>query len=142
MQKIISVLIFTLCLSYLSHAQDWKKIEALKVGYITQELDMSAEKAQSFWPIYTKYERTKWRLNQREKIDFDNIPKLSEAKAEEMLKELLTVEKEEYLIKKELFTELKKILSAQEIIKLHQLEEDFNKKLLKEYRKRKEDNNK
>lgn len=115
-----------------------EKIKALKVAYITKELNMSTEMAEKFWPVYNSYECQRRDLHRREHFDLDNAATVSEAKAEEMLKEYLDVEKEEYAIKKQLFTELKKFFSASEIIKLHKLEEDFNKKLLKEYRSRKE----
>ena len=121
-----------------SRQQHLDKIKALKVAYITQELDMNTNLAEKFWPIYNRYECLKMDLHRREHIELDNIDPISEAKAEEMLKEYLNVEREEYEIKKELFSDLKKILSAKEIIKLHKLEADFNKRLLKEYRERRE----
>ncbi|MCM4160622.1 hypothetical protein FHG64_18525 [Antarcticibacterium flavum] len=122
-----------------SHRQ---KIKALKVAYITEELNMNTRLAQKFWPIYNKYEEQKRELWRREHIDLDEAEKFTEAQAQEMLKEYLAVEKEEYIIKKQLFADLGKILTAREIIKLHKLEADFNKKLLKEYRTRKENNKK
>lgn len=143
MKKIVVLLI--LCFSAVSlQAQSSKdkeghreQIKALKVAYITQELNMDTQLAQQFWPIYNRYEDRKMQLHKREHVELPAMESVSEAKAEEMLKEYLTIEREEYVIKKELFAELKKILSAKEIIKLHQLESDFNKKLLKEYRQRK-----
>ncbi len=143
MKKIILLLMFfTSIFSLQAQDRDDRKehrerIKALKVAYITQELSMDPQLAQKFWPIYNNYESKKLELHRREHINLDNTGSISEAKAEEMLKEYLDVEKEEYLIKKELFQDLKKILTAREIIKLHKLESDFNKKLIKEYRERK-----
>ena len=117
-----------------------EKIKALKVAFITEQLNMNTQLAQKFWPIYNRYEDQKRALHKREHIDLEQTGSISEAEAEEMLKEYLAVEREEFLIKKELFSDLKKILTAKEIIKLHKLEADFNKKLLKEYRTRKAGN--
>lgn len=119
-----------------------EKIKALKVAYITEELNMNTKLAQKFWPIYNRYEAQKRELHKREHIDLEGADAISEAKAEEMLKEYLDVEKEEYVIKKQLFNDLKRILTAREIIKLHKLEADFNKRLIKEYRTRREANKK
>lgn len=142
MKKILIVFILLLSAGASLQAQGKKdhreKIKALKVAYITQELNMSSEVAQKFWPVYNSYECMRRDLHRREHIDLDNVQAISESKAETMLKEYLNVEKEEYVIKKQLFADLKKILSSKDIIKLHKLEEDFNKKLLKEYRSRKE----
>ncbi|MFN4764215.1 hypothetical protein ACKGJN_13885 [Gillisia sp. Q332] len=122
-----------------SKADHRERIKTMKIAYFTQELNMNAQTAQKFWPIYNAYECQKMDLHRREDVDMDldNIDNISEAQAEEMLKEYLTVEKEEYEIKKELFSDLKKFFSAKEIIKLHKIESDFNKKLIREYRARK-----
>ena len=34
-----------------------EKIEALKMGYISKELDLSPEEAQKFWPVYNQYQK-------------------------------------------------------------------------------------
>ncbi len=113
-----------------------EKIKALKVAFITQELNMSSQTAQQFWPVYNKYEQDKRSLHKREHVDWDNIGTISDTKSEEMLKEYLAIEREEYIIKRQLFADLKKILSAKEIVLLHKLEADFNKKMIQEYRNR------
>lgn len=144
MKKIILLLSF-LFVALSANAQKNSKeehrerIKTMKIAYFTQELNMNPQTAQKFWPIYNAYECQKMDLHRREDVDMDldNIDNISEAQAEEMLKEYLTVEKEEYEIKKELFTDLKKFFSAKEIIKLHKIESDFNKKLIREYRARK-----
>ncbi|RKS53319.1 hypothetical protein BC962_1569 [Gillisia mitskevichiae] len=117
--------------------QHRERIKAMKVAFITQEMSMTPELAQKFWPIYNKYECQKMDLHRREHEELNDIESLSEKEAEKMLMEYQEIENEEYQIKKSLFTDLKKIISSKEIIKLHKLESDFNKKLLKEYRERK-----
>lgn len=120
--------------------QHRERIKALKTAYITQELNLSKDVAQKFWPIYNKYETKKRELHRREHVDIDlSSPEcIDEAKANNMLKEYLDVEREEYVIKKQLFNDLKAIISAQDIIKLHKLEDEFHKKLIKEYRAKKD----
>lgn len=140
MKHIITLLILVIFAFSSLQAQDKseyrEKIKALKVAYITQELNMNSEVAQKFWPVYNEYEVKKRELHKRENIDWSTIGAISEARAEEMLKEYLVIEKEEYSIKKQLFTDLKKFLTAREIIKLHELEAEFHQKLIKEYRDR------
>lgn len=117
--------------------QHRERIKAMKVAYITQELNMDANLAQRFWPVYNQYECVKTELHKKEHLDIENIENITEAEAEKMLTGYLNIDKDEYIIKKELFDDLKKIMSAKDIIKLHKLESDFNKKLIKEYRARK-----
>jgi hypothetical protein len=35
--------------------KDGSKIEALKIAYLTQRLNLTTEEAQKFWPVYNKY---------------------------------------------------------------------------------------
>lgn len=109
-------------------------IKALKVAFFTQELDLNEKSAEKFWPIYNRYEKDRRDLHKREHIDFENIECINEKQAEELLDEFLQVESEEYKIKKQLFRDLKQIMSAKDIIRLHKLEDEFHKKLIKEYR--------
>ena len=96
--------------------------------------------AKNFWIIYNANEEKKKDLHRRENLDIDiSSPEcITEDQANGMLQEYLDVEREEYIIKKELFRELRKIISAQDIIKLHKLEDEFHKKLIKEYRAKKD----
>ena len=136
------LIVITIFLSALTSLQAQDKndhreqIKAMKVAFITQELNMSSQTAQKFWPVYNKYEVDKRALHKRENVDWDNIGTISDSKAEEMLKEYLAVEREEYVIKRQLFSDLKKILTAKEIVLLHKLEAEFNKKMIQEYRNR------
>ncbi len=117
--------------------QHRERIKAMKVAYITQEMSMNPDLAQKFWPIYNKYECQKMDLHRREHEELKDIESLSEKEADMKLMEYQEIENEEYQIKKELFSDLRKIITSKEIIKLYKLESDFNKKLLKEYRERK-----
>src|ERR1700751_2005111 len=36
-------------------AQNGNRLEALKIAYITNKLNLSPEEAQKFWPIYNQY---------------------------------------------------------------------------------------
>lgn len=142
MKRIILLFSFFL-IAFSANAQNREehreRIKAMKIAYFTQEMNMSPSVAQQFWPVYNRYECLRRELHIREDVDMDldNIEGISEETAEEMLKEYVAVEKEEYEVKKEMFSELKKIFSAKDVIKIQKLESDFNRKLIKEYRARK-----
>ncbi|MGM0934108.1 MAG: hypothetical protein ACQEWD_11755 [Bacteroidota bacterium] len=145
MKKIIVLfLMFPVFMQLQAQSEDREahreRIKALKTAYITQELNLSTKVAEKFWPIYNNYEAKRKELHRREHVDMDlSSPEcISEDQANGMLQEYLDVEREEYVIKKELFRELKKIISAQDILKLHKLEDEFHKKLIKEYRTKKD----
>lgn len=141
--KNIFFIIFTCSALWSMQAQDRdkdrhrEKIKELKTAFITQELSLSKEGAQEFWPIYNEYEAKQHDLRKREHRDLPNLECITEDDANKMLEEYVEIEHKDYLLKKQLFKDLRSIMSAQEIIKLHKLEDEFHKKLIKEYRARK-----
>ena len=51
------VLLFTILFlaGFFVQAQNGNRLEALKIAYITNKLNLSPEEAQKFWPIYNNY---------------------------------------------------------------------------------------
>lgn len=146
MKKFLLILIMFSCYGQINAQHDKERIEALKTAFITQEMEMSNKIAQKFWPVYNEYETRKWELHGEEDNKLKDTECVNEQEAEKMLAEYLDIERREYVIKKQFFEDLKEIFSAKEIIKLHRLEDEFHKKLIREYRERKhrerENNNK
>ncbi|HET8855574.1 MAG TPA: hypothetical protein VFM60_06595 [Salinimicrobium sp.] len=113
-----------------------EKIEALKTAYITEGLDLSPEEAQIFWPIYNEYTEKRRDLYRKEYADIEKLECISEDEANSMLEEYVSLERKDYLLKKNFYQDLRKLFSAKEIIKLKKVEDDFNRKMIKEYRER------
>lgn len=144
MKKIIITLFLVLGVLSNSKAQQnhREKIQAYKTAYITQELDLSPQEAEKFWPIYNAYEKKMFNAKvlkvreERNKIaEKGGLESLTDKEAKEVLSHLIQYEKEVIKIKEALFKELDGILSPVKLLKLHKAEWDFNKKLLSEYRK-------
>jgi hypothetical protein len=62
MKRIIIIILFSLTGFSSIKAQDFdkekriEKIQALKVAFITQKLNLNTDEAQRFWPVYNRYE--------------------------------------------------------------------------------------
>ncbi len=115
-----------------------KKIKALKTAHITEGLNLTPKEAQQFWPIYNEFEEKRRDLYRRERADVENLECLSEKEANSKLEEYVSLEKEDFLLKKEYYDDLRQIFSAKRIMQLKQLEEEFHRKLMREFRARRE----
>lgn len=113
-----------------------EKIKALKTAYITEGLNLTPQEAQKFWPVYNDFEKKRRALYRREHADIQSIECYTEEKAKNKLQEYVDIEREDYLIKKKFYEDLRKILPATRILQLKKVEDEFNRKLLKEYRAR------
>lgn len=117
-----------------------EQIRALKVGFITNELSLTTEEAAKFWPIYNSFEDKQFELRHQKmkafksKMTDDALAKMSEKEASALLAQMENNEDELYQLRKKFIANLQGVLSPIKIIKLKKAEDDFNRKLLQQYR--------
>jgi Spy/CpxP family protein refolding chaperone len=140
--KLLLILIFLLSIHSFAQSQmeDKKEqIRALKVGYITNELALTTDEATKFWPIYNAYDDKQFEIRHqkmkafKQRMDAD-LDKMSEKEASALLAQMENTEDDLYQIRKKFISKLKGILPSVKIIKLKKAEDDFNRKLLQQYR--------
>lgn len=132
MRKFVYIIAFALgCLG--SVAQDGgkrEKIEALRVAFITKELNLGAEEAQKFWPLYNEYQ-DKLKAARRElkahRAEFAN-----DKEAQEFLDAELLYRQRELSLYKQYYDKFKQVLSVKKVAQLRHAEEEFKKELLKQ----------
>ncbi len=112
------------------------RLEQRKIAYITTELDMTADQAQRFWPIYNKYtaELSASRGDKPGKKKEDT--ELSDSEAEALISTMLDNEEKKIQLKKEYVGQLKNVLNNHQILKLMNTEKKFRKEILDRYKKR------
>lgn len=94
-------------------------IEAIKVAYITKQLNLSAEEAQKFWPVHNEY-----------------MAELKKARQENKSAEL-AFEEQALSIRKKYNSDFKKILNAEERVNtVFKLDRNFNDMMRQEMMKR------
>ena len=145
MKKLLFIAFFLIC-SFTVMAQNRdeqrEKIRSLKTAYITEGLKLSPKEAQQFWPVYNQFEEKRRELYMKEREDIKNLECMTEEQANQKLQEYVELEREDFLLKKQYFEDLKKFFSAKKIMELKKIEEDFNRKLMREYRQRRQNSTK
>jgi Spy/CpxP family protein refolding chaperone len=143
-KKILPIILFLVSFSF--YAQNDKtdekreKIKAYKVSFLTTELELTSTEAEKFWPIYNAYDDKQFELKHQkmktylQRLDDDKINSISEKEATALLSQMESTDKDLYLLRVKYNSDLKKVLSAKKILKLKKSEDDFNRKLLKQYR--------
>jgi len=136
-----------LFLTNIIFAQDRKpaqeRVESMKIGFITDRLDLSPEEAKTFWPVYNNYsdELAKLRKGRRENIfnARENFDEMSDADIEKTVDNEIIFRQNELEIMKKYHPQFKKILPIRKVAKLYKAEEDFKRKLLEMLQERRED---
>lgn len=117
-----------------------EKIKALKVAFFTTELDLTTNEAEKFWPIYNTFDDKQFELRHQKMRAFmkrmsdGSLDRITEKEANSFLIQMEDTEEELFLLRKRFTQNLRKILPYVKIIKLRKAEEDFNRKLLHQYR--------
>ncbi|MFN7045484.1 MAG: sensor of ECF-type sigma factor [Flavobacterium sp.] len=147
--KFLFPIIFLLVAS-LSWAQDHKekreKVKALKVAYISEQLELTSEEAQKFWPIYNTFDEKQMELRHEkmrailDRFQPGNVDKLTEKEASVLLVQMEKIEEDLFQLRKKFIKDLQGVVSAKKIIKLKKAEEDFNREMLKQMREKRKGN--
>lgn len=146
MKKIQLITAIALLISALTFAQGGKfrdQIKASKVAFITNELNLTTTEAEKFWPLFNTFD-DKQREIKKEKIKGymnrldDSEDKLTEKEAAAALAQMEKTEEELHQLRKKFIADLKAILPATKILKLKKADEDFNRKLLKQYKNKRD----
>lgn len=138
--KILVVVIILLSTTtFYGQKQNREKIKSLKIAYITEHIDLSPKEAQAFWPIYNEYEEKREALRQkrRTQIKIKNADVVSEKEAVAMLDKHIRLDAEEYALDKAFLNRVRKVISSKKALLLLHTKEEFKRKLINEYRKKK-----
>ena len=140
--KFVLIIIFLVSIHSFAQSRLGEKkeqIRALKVGFITNELALTTDEAASFWPIYNAYDDKQFEIRHqkmkafKQRMDAD-LEKMNEKEASALLTQMENIEDELYQMRKKFIANLKGVLPSVKIIKLKKAEDDFNRKLLQQYR--------
>jgi Spy/CpxP family protein refolding chaperone len=143
-KHIFTILLFLLSISFYPQGKKMlekkEQINALKVAFITNNLSLTSAEAERFWPIYNTFEEKQFDLKRQKSISYnkkmvdETLDKMSDKEALAVLTQMEAIEDELFQLRKKLIINLKSILSPVKIIKLKKAEEEFNKKLLQQYK--------
>lgn len=134
---IVSLLLFASIMSYGQGKRG--KIRSLKVAFITEALALTPAEAEKFWPLYNAFEDRQFEIrkqklrNLRERFDA-NPESLTDKEALALLTDMDETEEQLHETRKKFSQSLKGVLSPVKILKLRKAEDDFNRRLLRQYR--------
>lgn len=119
-----------------------EKVEAMKIGFITQQMDLTPEEAQKFWPLYNfmdkeldKIRKERHLARENAKMNFETM---SDADVEKLITDEMAAQQKEIDIRKKYFTQFKTVLPIKKIAQFYKAEEQFKRKLLEKMQEKKQ----
>ena len=133
---ILSLLLFSPTLQA-QPGQRANRVQAIKVGFITERLELSSTQAVAFWPVYNDYEMElrESRKAFRQKYKDGNADR-NETEAGQYIEDNLDFQEKTLELRRKYKDKLLKTISAQQLAELYEAERDFKKLLLQQLRER------
>ncbi len=124
MKRILYTLFFVLFLSTAASAQagNGSRLEAYKIAFLTNRLDLSPAEAQKFWPIYNRY------TAEIKQVKADN-PKMDEIEMEEKI----------IAVRKKYKSEFTQAISDEKVNQFFKIDKEFNNVIRKELQERRQE---
>ena len=118
-----------------------EKVEAMKIAYLTNKLELSPTEAQQFWPVFNEFEAKIQAIRQSRRKDSregqDNLDQLSDKEVESLIDSEVALRQKELDVMKEYHSKFKAVLPIRKVAKLYRAQEDFKRELLKKIQERK-----
>ena len=112
------------------------RMEAKKIGYITEELDLSTEEAQKFWPVYNEFQEKMKSLKEETREKGRSEKDFSDAEAETFLNTIFEKEQKKLDLQKMYFKKMETAISKAKIAKLYTIENKFRDKVYRSIKKK------
>lgn len=144
--KRLSVILFSLILLTPMFAQEGdrtgdrdgqrkEKMEALKIAFLTKELNLTTQESEQFWPIYN-YHQQELKSLRKEMRPVKRVHEMTDQEAEAALQKRFELQRRKMQLEEETMNKLKPILGAKRILKLTRAEAKFKRKVLEKAGKR------
>lgn len=117
-----------------------EKIEAARIGMITNKLGLSPDQAEKFWPIYREFTQKRMELRNEFRTEQGKIkPENQSPEDQKRLVDLgLNLKQKELDLEKMYSGRLLKVISAEQMLNLRTAERDFHRMIIQQLQQRKD----
>ena len=120
--------------------KDWERLQAEKIAFITQELDLTPEEAQVFWPVYNQCWKEVLASHKATREAFAGIrgkqaEGLTDKEMEKKLDAYIQATTRSNQVLADWYPKFKEVLPIRKVAKLYQAEEDFQQRMINNLRK-------
>ncbi|WP_439130518.1 sensor of ECF-type sigma factor [Polaribacter sp.] len=122
--------------------ESWEKIKALKIAYLTEQLNLTSTEAEKFWPVYNAYNkeqhsiRGNYRSTLRKTIKKEDVDNITEEDAKKLIDLKLQTDKQLFASQQKFTEKIVHVISYKKIIKLQIAEMEFGRKLMRRYKQK------
>ena len=146
----IRILIFVMLLISLTgmsqrhfDPQTLELIKTKKIAFMTEQIGLTSQEAEKFWPVYNELEKERYMLmdKKRELEEKSGSPKpgMSDSDYRKLAIEIAATHAKEGKLIEEYNLKLLNVLPAEKVVKLYRAEGKFRASLMHEFRRNQDD---
>lgn len=109
---------------------DKEKLEAARIAFITNRLDLKPEQAEKFWPLFNKYndERSQM-MDQLSSLNRGSMYETSDSKAKETIQQRLKLQQKLLDKERQFMEDITKVITPVQAVKLGGVNREFTHKV-------------
>ena len=118
-----------------------EKIEAMRIAFITEEVELSPDQAKVFWPVYDEFQTKMKAIRSKQLKGLDMGRKqdlfdgdISESDLDKIMKQRFADEQKELDLKMEYHEKFKEVLEIKQVAKLYKAQHEFKRQLFERMR--------
>lgn len=115
-----------------------EKIEAYKIAFFTEKLQLTPEESKDFWPLFNQFEDERDGLKNSYKLEDRKIELMSDKEVEDFVMQHFEMEEKLVKLRRDYSRRLMEVLPIRKIALLQRIDNDFKRHLLEQIQKRQE----
>ena len=130
---LVGLLMASTTLSYAQSGDAMRKLNAARIGLITERLGLTPDQAEKFWPLYQEYQQKRKTIQS----DFKQMRKsydrntATEEETRRVLKKGQEIKQQKLNLEQEYSNKMLEVIDSKQLMSLKQAEGDFRQMLLK-----------
>jgi hypothetical protein len=116
-----------------------EKIEAYKIAFFTEKLQLTPEESKSFWPLFNQFENERDAIKDKNDLDGKKIELMSDKEVEDAVMKHLEMEEQIVRLRRDYVRRFMEILPIRKVAILQRIDREFKQHLLEEMKRRREE---
>ena len=115
-----------------------ERIEAFKIAFFTEKLQLSPEESKTFWPLYNQFENERETLRKKYDLEGKRFELMSDKEVENAIMQHVEMEEQMVKLRRDYVRRFMEILPVRKVAMLQRIDTEFKRTLLEEMKKRRE----
>jgi hypothetical protein len=115
-----------------------EKMEAFKIAFFTERLQLTPDESKAFWPLYNQFENERDDLKDKYDLEDKKLELLSDKEVEAAIMQHIEMEDQLVKLRRDYVRRFMEVLPVRKVALLQRIDRDFKVALLEEIKKRRE----